>query len=220
MKITIVKNGPYIVSGSVPLKEKIITPVGKHYVYRDGRKYPLKDTYSLCRCGMTKTPPFCDGSHEEKGFEGKLVADKRPYEERAGVYKGAELDMMDDRRCAFARFCHREEGDAWQLTKASDVGDNKEEAIIGANECPAGRITAREKDGTVIEPDLPKEIIIIQDPQRHVSGPIYAQGGIVLVDDEGEEYELRNRYTLCRCGKSSNMPFCDATHVSVRFKDK
>ena len=32
VKIRIVKNGPYIVTGGVPLSEKIITPQGSGYV--------------------------------------------------------------------------------------------------------------------------------------------------------------------------------------------
>ena len=36
---------------------------------------------------------------------------------------------------------------------------------------------------------------------------------------DGVEYELRNRYALCRCGASRNKPFCDAMHVTVGFED-
>ena len=35
---------------------------------------------------------------------------------------------------------------------------------------------------------------------------------------DGEEYEVRNRVTLCRCGRSQNKPFCDGRHVTSRFR--
>ena len=56
MSITIVENGPYVVNGSVPLLEEVITPVGGHREYRVRRTFPATQTYALCRCGRTKTP--------------------------------------------------------------------------------------------------------------------------------------------------------------------
>jgi CDGSH-type Zn-finger protein len=36
---------------------------------------------------------------------------------------------------------------------------------------------------------------------------------------DGFAYEQRNRQTLCRCGHSSNKPFCDGTHAAIDFDD-
>ena len=36
---------------------------------------------------------------------------------------------------------------------------------------------------------------------------------------DGKKYEIRNRVTLCRCGKSNNKPFCDGNHLQSRFND-
>jgi len=41
-----------------------------------------------------------------------------------------------------------------------------------------------------------------------------------LVSEDGFDYEVRNRMTLCRCGESQNKPFCDGTHASMKFKAK
>jgi CDGSH-type Zn-finger protein len=38
------------------------------------------------------------------------------------------------------------------------------------------------------------------------------QGGIKVESVEGKPYEVRNGFTLFRCGKSRNKPFCDASH--------
>jgi CDGSH-type Zn-finger protein len=57
VKITILKYGPYIVTGAVELKNAA------------GNNYPAKDRIALCRCGASTTKPFCDGTHSKIGFQ-------------------------------------------------------------------------------------------------------------------------------------------------------
>lgn len=51
-------------------------------------------------------------------------------------------------------------------------------------------------------------------------GPLWVRGGIPVESSDGATYEVRNRVTLCRCGRSSNKPFCDGTHKGVGFRDE
>jgi CDGSH-type Zn-finger protein len=219
-KIKIVKNGPYIVTGSVPLSEKSIEPDGKGYVYRDLRSFPAKEEYLLCRCGKTKDSPFCDGAHEFSSFHGTEIASRAPYEKRAELYKGPDLDLMDDGRCAYGRFCHTKDGNVWELIEKSDDAECREEAIKAACDCPTGRLVAVDKSGMKIERDDEPSIDIAQDPEKNVSCGIFVKGRIPLESADGSVYEIQNRYALCRCGVSRNAPFCDASHVPVRFRDK
>ena len=62
-RIKILAAGPYVVTGGVPLVEKIIVPRGRSYVFEDGRELPQAERYALCRCGKSKNKPFCDSSH-------------------------------------------------------------------------------------------------------------------------------------------------------------
>ena len=62
---------------------------------------------------------------------------------------GPALDLLDDHRCALARFCHRKDGNTWELTE--DNPNYRAEAIIAASECPAGRLVAYDKTGKPIE---------------------------------------------------------------------
>lgn len=51
---------------------------------------------------------------------------------------------------------------------------------------------------------------------RH-NGPLKVTGPITISDPEGREFELPegSAVVLCRCGHSSNKPFCDATHRTI-----
>lgn len=219
-KIKILKNGPYQVTGGVPLTEKIITPVGNAYVFTEGRKLPQAESYLLCRCGKSKNPPFCDGAHIAAGYIGTETATNDRYSERADMLVGPELDLLDDDRCAFARFCHTEQGMVWRLTLRSDDPDAKAEAIKSASECPTGRLVAVDKDGNEYENAYEPSIDVIQDPEYDVSGGLFVKGYIPIESSTGKMYETRNRAALCRCGKSRNTPYCDASHVPYKFRDK
>ena len=49
-------------------------------------------------------------------------------------------------------------------------------------------------------------------------GPLWVRGGIEMVADDGFVYEKLNRMTLCRCGRSSNKPYCDGSHKNAGFQ--
>lgn len=50
------------------------------------------------------------------------------------------------------------------------------------------------------------------------NGPYLVKGAVRLVDSEGTEFNLQGEtFALCRCGHSSNKPFCDGTHNRQGF---
>jgi len=51
------------------------------------------------------------------------------------------------------------------------------------------------------------------------NGPLIVEGVVELFDTEGNKIPLdKNRIALCRCGASSNKPFCDGTHSQIGFQ--
>jgi CDGSH-type Zn-finger protein len=222
MKITISKDGPYIVTGGVPLSMMIIQPNqdGLSWDWQEAKKFETKDEYSLCRCGQSKTKPFCDNSHLKAKFDGKETATRRPYDREAEVFEGKTMLLSDQEElCAFARFCDPG-GKIWGLMGQDDDPEARKLAIREANHCPSGRLVLREKKTLEkIEKPLPPSIGLVEDPALGCSGPLWVRGGIRVESADGMPYEERNRVTLCRCGASVNKPFCNGSHASIQFRD-
>jgi CDGSH-type Zn-finger protein len=75
-----------------------------------------------------------------------------------------------------------------------------------------------------VTPSNPK-IVIKKDGSYHVFGSIPLVHKTQVVSEYGEpltwkkdkEYETKEFYKLCRCGKSLIMPYCDGTHNDIEF---
>lgn len=52
-------------------------------------------------------------------------------------------------------------------------------------------------------------VLIIKD------GPIRILGNFILYNEDNEPVATEEKISLCRCGKSSRMPFCDGSHKMI-----
>ena len=49
-------------------------------------------------------------------------------------------------------------------------------------------------------------------------GPYLVTGKVNITDATGNKVEAPEKFALCRCGASTNKPFCDGTHSKVGFE--
>lgn len=147
-KIKVSQNGPYLISGKLPLNEDIIEYDQEGYPEKTkkGKSFPIKGEYALCRCGHSTNKPFCTGAHQSVNFDGTENPDaKQKYEDVADVINGPDLTLKDAGKfCVGAGFCHRATG-VWNLTQNSDDPQAKKIATTEACCCPSGRLVACDK---------------------------------------------------------------------------
>lgn len=221
-RIKVLKNGPYAVSGSLPLMKSTITagPDGDPAEWVEGEPLPTQPRYALCRCGRSGTKPFCDGSHVDAGFDGTETATREPYLEQSVLLEGPGIDVTDaSALCAEARFCVAYDT-LWRGVERTDDPKVADRVVRQACLCPSGRYVAWDKaTGQPHEMESEPSIGLVEDPALEVSGGLWVRGHVPVESSDGFVYETRNRVTLCRCGESANKPFCDGAHCESGFVD-
>jgi CDGSH-type Zn-finger protein len=181
----------------------------------DGKKVKMERVTSLCRCGESKSKPYCDGSHGKVGFVGEKEDDR--IKDRVKDYPGNGITINDNRGvCSHDGSCvkylpsvFKTSERPWIDAKAASI----EDIIKTVERCPSGALsfTIGEKRYQDFYSRAPKIKI-------RKNGPLEVQGGVKLIDEMGSIPECKEHYTLCRCGKSKNKPFCDGTHDDAEFK--
>lgn len=217
-RVVVRRNGPLAVEGDVPLirTEILQTEHGEPYAWREGPTFVTDAEYLLCRCGGSARMPFCDRACETNGFDGTETADRGPIAERREPWDGEAVVLYDDRSlCTHAGFCTNLQTTVWALADDSDDPGSFEGFVAMVHRCPSGRLAFERKDepGALVEAPFEPSIGVEPDASY------WLRGGIAVVSDDGQPYEVRNRQTLCRCGFSRNKPFCDGSHKHRGFED-
>ncbi len=216
-KITVRPHGPYLVRGNIPLvrKSQVMTEYGEPIDWKMEGTLETSETYRLCRCGQSKSKPFCDNTHTLVAFDGFETADTGPISSREKEFKGEKIVVKDDHSlCVHAGYCGTRLTNIWELVKDSGDAKVRNQIIQMVEMCPSGTLTfVPEGESEVREPRLPKEVAVV------LNGPLWVSGGIPVARRDGEPLETRNRITLCRCGASANKPLCDGSHKDIGFTD-
>ncbi|MGW8282741.1 MAG: CDGSH iron-sulfur domain-containing protein, partial [Gemmatimonadota bacterium] len=79
--------------------------------------------------------------------------------------------------------------------------------------CPTGALQYERLDGAENETPEPENTLTVRE-----NGPLFARGDIHLVDAEHRPVARIARAAFCRCGGSSNKPYCDGSHAEVGFE--
>ena len=181
----------------------------------DGTSLKTEPVTALCRCGNSKDKPYCDGSHNETGGHNE-VKKKDRVEDRLKTYAGNDITIYDNRGvCSHDESCTRLLPTVFDKNKRPWINPNGasvSEIIDTVEKCPSGALSYG--IGSRRYQELHREPAI----QTRKDGPLEITGGIILKDDQGCQPECFEHYTLCRCGKSKNKPFCDGEHGSHDFK--
>jgi CDGSH-type Zn-finger protein/truncated hemoglobin YjbI len=210
-RIVVVRNGPYLVDGSIPVVDHLGIPI------------LAEAPILLCRCGQSQTKPFCDDSHIKRGFIGGK--DPRRVPDKLEVHEGQQAYVFDNRgTCAHSGFCTDRLSSVFHQGKepfVSPSGARLDDLVNAVRKCPSGAL------GIGIRPARdPGLSDTVRAAQIEVSrdGPYRITGTIELVDEAGVAIAKNasaspEHFSLCRCGSSLNKPFCSGMHWSVEFQD-
>ncbi len=81
-------------------------------------------------------------------------------------------------------------------------------------QCPTGALHFRRTDGGAEEATPAENVVrVVAD------GPLYMHGDVTLTDGDGVPVLRETRAALCRCGVSEHKPYCDNSHIKMRFQD-
>jgi uncharacterized Fe-S cluster protein YjdI len=88
-----------------------------------------------------------------------------------------------------------------------------DEIAAAIETCPTGALSYVRTNGAPGEkPATPTQV------EPRPNGPLLVRGDIEVIDSDGNVVRRATRVALCRCGLSSNKPYCDLSHRAAGFR--
>ncbi len=93
-------------------------------------------------------------------------------------------------------------------------GATTDEIKAQVSKCPSGALTYYMNNAETEAPQIESESVVEIVP----NGPVLVFGNVRIKHSDGREEHKNKMTALCRCGASSNKPFCDGTHKKIGFE--
>lgn len=94
-------------------------------------------------------------------------------------------------------------------------GASTAQIIEQVNKCPSGALSYFRNDDKPENSSNEESITLVEVAKN---GPLLVHGNITIKDADGNETRKSKVTALCRCGASSNKPYCDGTHRKINFE--
>ncbi len=126
--------------------------------------------------------------------------------------------------CIHSRICWTQLRQVFDPTKRPWImmdGADTAKIIAQVNRCPSGALSyfMNEAGNTnPSEPGVVSEAAEILNIRITPNGPILINTDCRIVNSDGTEEIKKGTTALCRCGASTNKPYCDGSHDKVGFK--
>jgi uncharacterized Fe-S cluster protein YjdI len=134
--------------------------------------------------------------------------------------------------CAHPGYCWRELPQVFNPARRPWIdmhAASPEDIIKIIDICPTGALTYDLPEGSIVNPELArgpgwahfkKGEPAITKIKVLKNGPLIIEGPSEIYDTEGKLIKKYHQFSLCRCGLSSNKPFCDGKHFQKGWKDE
>ena len=142
-------------------------------------------------------------------------------------YTNGEITVYwQPKKCIHATTCYRELIEVFNPRKRPWVnmnGASTDEIVRVVRLCPTQALSfkynkdliANKPDNQTIQPtEQDAEVRIMED------GPMVLKGNFVLFDTDNKELRHLKMSSLCRCGASNDLPYCDGTHRKIGYTGK
>ncbi len=133
--------------------------------------------------------------------------------------KGDITVVWKPEQCIHSTVCWKGLKDVFDPKKRPWVnmeGADAEQIAEQVSRCPSGALSyvmnkQETTDNTEIDTNTAVEVM--------KNGPLMVYGNIEVKDSAGNKVKKTNVTAFCRCGASSNKPFCDGSHIKIGFRD-
>jgi uncharacterized Fe-S cluster protein YjdI len=132
-------------------------------------------------------------------------------------YTNGEVTIVwKPNQCMHSRLCFTELGEVFDPQRRPWImpeGSTTEKIIDQVKKCPSGALSYYLNSQTSEDVNVEAETII----ETTLNGPLLVYGNVTIKDSNGNLTKKNKVTAFCRCGGSSNKPFCDGSHKKNGF---